>query len=92
MVFQPPLASRNGRRERGADFNLGRLVAGRGGGTAGPRDVSRSDRVVSGLSAGTLSWESGPLFAINKTLREISHMWEPGCFLLKMSESSSFRE
>lgn len=23
MVFQPPLASRDSRRERGADFNLG---------------------------------------------------------------------
>lgn len=64
----------------------------RGGGTVGLRDVSRSDRVVSGLSAPTLSWESGPLFAINKTLREISHMWEPGCFLLRMSESSSLEK
>ncbi len=96
MVFQHPLGSGNGRRERGEDFNLGKaegcLVADWGGETTGLRDVSRSDRVVSRLSAGTLSWESGPLFAINKTLREISHMWEPGCFLLKMSESSFFKK
>lgn len=96
MVFQPPLGSHNGRREQDEDFNLGRaegrLVAGWGKETVGLRDVSRSDHVVSRLSAGTLSWESGPLFAINKTLREISHMWEPGCFLLKMSESSSFKK
>lgn len=29
--------------------------------------------------------------AINKTLKEISHMWERGYFLLKMSESTSFK-
>lgn len=40
-----------------------------------------------GLSQGSLV----SLMAINKTLKEISHMWERGYFLLKMSESTSFK-
>lgn len=40
-----------------------------------------------GRSLGSLA----SLMAINKTLKEISHMWEQGYFLLKMSESTSFK-